>query len=424
MSSSRFPGFYRLDLEARQAIAADMAGVSTLALQSVVESGGLSLAVADKTVENVIGVYSLPLALGLNVHMNGKDYVVPMAVEEPSVVAAASNAARWIREGGGFIAESDPSITIAQVQFDLVTDPQSAAQKLENNKEALLAKAATLMPTIVSRGGGPRGLEYRDLGDGYFVVHLLLDTCDAMGANIANTVAEGLSADLHTLVQGRLGLRILSNLADQRCVRVKSVVPAAMLVCGQTPGATVRDAIVRASIFAEKDPYRAATHNKGTMNGIDPVVIATGNDWRAVEAGAHAFAARTGQYKPLCTWRADADGNLVGTMEVPMALGIVGGTLRLHQGAQLGLAISQITSAQELAMVAVCVGMASNLAALRALATVGIQQGHMALHARSVALAAGAKAELVEVVAKELSNTGNVTIEAAKKIVARLEAAA
>ena len=426
MVTSRLPGFYKLPLDERRRIAADALGVSVHDLDRALASGGLDARTADKTIENVIGTYAMPFALGLNIQMNGREYLAPMVVEEPSVVAAASNAAKMIRAGGGFSAEADAPLMISQIQLDEVADVEAAKAAILAHEEELLARADAAVPNLVARGGGARGLEVRTLSgpgsDGWLVLHVLVDCRDAMGANLVNTIAEQLAPRVAELAHGRVGLRILSNLTDRRAVRVTCRVPARVLAAEGFTGEEVRDGVVRASRFAELDPYRAATHNKGIMNGIDPVVIATGNDWRAVEAGAHAFAARSGQYGPLCTWRRGDDGSLVGQMEVPLALGIVGGTLRVHDGARFGLAVAGVDSAQELAMLAACVGVASNLAALRALATVGIQKGHMALHARSVAIAAGARGELVELVACAIHEEGLVSVERARDVLARLRA--
>lgn len=419
MVTSRLPGFYKLTLEERRRVAAEALGVELAELDQALGAGGLDAARADKTVENVLGTYAMPFALGLNVQMNGRDYLAPMVVEEPSVVAAASNAAKIVRAGGGFEAEADPPVMIAQIQLDGVPDAGVAEAALTAARDELLALADRSVPNLVERGGGARGLEVRDLGAGWLVVHLLVDCRDAMGANLVNTVAEALSDRVAELARGRAGLRILSNLSDRRNARVRCAIPVKDLAFDGYSGEEVRDRIVRASEHAERDPYRAATHNKGIMNGVDPVVIATGNDWRAVEAGAHAFAARNGRYEPLCTWRRGDDGALVGFLEVPLALGTVGGTLRVHEGACFGLKVAAVDSAQELAMLAACVGMASNLAALRALATDGIQRGHMALHARSVAIAAGARGDLVELVAREIHAHGRVTVEFAREALRR-----
>jgi hydroxymethylglutaryl-CoA reductase len=399
---SRIPGFYRLSIDARRQelharTALDGDDLATL------EHGGLDTRAADQVVENVVGVYTLPLGIGLNFRVNGCDYLVPMAVEEPSVIAAASNAARMAREGGGFIAESDDPIMTAQVELVGIADPEAAKARIQREAPELLRQAHLALPRLAERGGGPRSLEVRAGTDpGRVIVHVHIDCRDAMGANMVNTVAESLADRLATLAGGRSGLRILTNLADRRCVRVTARVPARALATPGLDGAAVRDGIVAASRFAEDDPYRAATHNKGIMNGVDAVVIATGNDWRGVEAGAHAFAAASGRYRPLAVWScappaaattsgasaADAGAvDLIGRLEMPMAVGTVGGTLQAHAGARLAQRLLGVSSATTLGMIVGSVGLASNLAALRALATDGIQRGHMALHKRSVALA-------------------------------------
>jgi hydroxymethylglutaryl-CoA reductase len=308
-----------------------------------------------------------------------------MAVEEPSVIAAASNAARMVREGGGFSAEADDSVMTAQIEVMGVEDAQAAKTALEAAAPELLGLAHAALPHLVDRGGGARALEVRTLPQ-RVIVHIHVDCRDAMGANLVNTVAEALADRVARVAGGRSGLRILTNLCDRRCVRVKARVPAPVLAMSGLGGTAVRDAIVAASRFAEDDPYRAATHNKGIMNGVDAVVLATGNDWRGVEAGAHAFAAAAGRYRPLATWAAGGD-DLVGRLEMPMAVGTVGGTLHAHAGARLALRLLGVSDARTLATIIGSVGLASNLAALRALATEGIQRGHMALHRRSRPLA-------------------------------------
>jgi hydroxymethylglutaryl-CoA reductase len=417
--NSRWPGFYKLSVDERRLVAAEALGLDVQELIAAVGEGGLACDKADKIIENVLGTFSLPFAVALNVQVNGADFVAPMVVEEPSVVAAASNAARMVREGGGFQAEADEPIMIGQVQFDDVPDLAAACRRVRRHESELVALGNLAVPGLVRRGGGVRSLEARDLGDGMLVVHLHVDCRDAMGANLVNTVAEAVADRLQVLCGGRTGLRILSNLCDRRKVRVKCRVPARALAAEDFNGREVRDGIVRASRFAERDPYRATTHNKGLMNGLDAVVIATGNDWRAVEAGAHAYAARSGSYSPLCVWRADGD-DLLGALEIPLALGTVGGPSRVHDGARMGLRVADARSASELAMVAASVGMASNLAALRALATEGIQRGHMALHARSVAIAAGAIGADVERVAQAIHGLGDVTLDAARRALSEL----
>jgi hydroxymethylglutaryl-CoA reductase len=397
---SRIPGFYRLTIEARRHELSERTELSIEDLHTL-EHGGLDTRTADQVVENVVGVYTLPLGVGLNFRVNGRDYLVPMAVEEPSVIAAASNAARMVRDGGGFLAEADDPIMTAQVEIVGISDPEAAKARIEREAPELLRHAHAALPRLAERGGGPRELEVRTGTDpGRVIVHVHIDCRNAMGANMVNTVAESLADRLASLAGGRSGLRILTNLADRRCVRVTARVPARALATQDLAGTAVRDGIVAASRFAEDDPYRAATHNKGIMNGVDAVVIATGNDWRGVEAGAHAFAAASGRYRPLAVWSAAApvrtgvDGSddvnrpddLVGRLEMPMAVGTVGGTLQAHAGARLAQRLLGVTSATTLGMIVGCVGLASNLAALRALATDGIQRGHMALHKRSQAV--------------------------------------
>ena len=421
--TSRFPGFYKISVEERRALISEATGADANDIASCLESGGLDATTADKFVENVVGTYALPYGVALNVRVNGHDYVVPMVVEEPSVVAAASNAAKMIREGGGFIAEMDPPLMVAQVQLTDVPDRRDAMARLVGARDELIALTDAAVPGLVERGGGARDIEVRPLGDdAMLVVHLLIDCRDAMGANLVNGAAERVAPRLAELTGGRIGLRILSNLCDRRCVRVHCHVPASALATEEMNGSAVIDGIVNASRFAELDPYRAATHNKGIMNGVDAVTIATGNDWRAVEAGAHAFAARSGHYAPLATWRRHQGDVLVGRVELPMALGTVGGTLRVHPAARLSLRLLGITNAQELAAVAASVGLASNLAALRALATDGIQRGHMALHARSVAVAAGAVDSEVERVATMIVEARDITLEGAHNALAVVRA--
>ena len=415
--TSRFPGFYKITVAERRSLVSESTGVSAEQMARAFDDGGLNPEAADKFVENVLGVYALPLGVALNVRVNGHDHVVPMVVEEPSVVAAASNAAKMVRAGGGFYVDIDEPIMISQVQLIEVEDLESGPQAILARKAELIAQANKCIPGLVQRGGGVRDIEVRRIGtpdDRMLVVHLLVDCRDAMGANLVNTVAEAMSGELARLVRGRAGLRILSNLCDRRCVRVTCRVPVDELATDDMQGPEVADGIVNASRFAELDPYRAATHNKGIMNGVDAVVIATGNDWRAVEAGAHAFAARDGVYKPLAVWRREG-AVLVGKLEMPLALGTVGGTLRVHPAARLALEMLAVSHAGELAALAASVGLASNLAAVRALATDGIQRGHMALHARSVAVAAGALGHDVERVAACIVEARDITVEGAKR---------
>jgi len=420
--TSQLPGFYKVTVSERRRLVAEATGVDALDIGRALERGGLDASTADKFVENVLGTYGLPYGVTLNVRVNDVDRVVPMVVEEPSVVAAASNAAKMVRASGGFRVEVDPPLMIGQVQITHVADAPRAAEAIVAAKAEILALADRAVPGLCARGGGARDVEVRVLGepsDAMIAVHIVVDCRDAMGANLINTVAEAVADRLAQLASGRVGLRILSNLCDKRCVRVRCMVQADALATDDMDGQAVIDGIVNASRFAELDPYRAATHNKGIMNGVDAVVIATGNDWRAVEAGAHAYAARSGRYRPLSVWRREGDA-LAGFLEMPMALGTVGGTLRVHPSARLSLQIACIESASDLAGVAAAVGLGSNLAAVRALATDGIQRGHMALHARSVALAAGAEASEVEQVAAMIVEARDITLESARRALAAI----
>lgn len=368
----------------RRRVLAEALGVDLAELTRTLDSGGLDADVADAMVENAIGALSLPLGVALHLRVNDRDYLAPMATEEPSVIAAASHAAKRVRQAGGFRATVDEPRMIAQIAVHEVADPAGAIVRIREAQAELIAGANAALPGLCARGGGAQEVTARDLGDGLVVTHLVIDCRDAMGANMLNTVAEALGPRVEALAGGVLGLRILSNYSDQRCTRVVARLPVAEFGCSTTDGPTAARGVVRASIFAEKDPYRAATHNKGIMNGIDALAIATGNDSRAIEAGAHAYASRSGRYGPLATWRLTDDGEtLEGRLELPLALGTVGGALRAHAGARACLAMTGVSSASELSMVAAALGLASNLSALRALATDGIQRGHMALHRRA-----------------------------------------
>jgi hydroxymethylglutaryl-CoA reductase len=422
--TSRIPGFFKLSVADRRRVVAEATHLDAHEFDAC-DARGLDVATSDKTVENVLGVYALPFATTLNVQINGQDVVAPMVIEEPSVVAAASNAARIARTGGGFTADADPAIVAAQIQLLDVEDTGSALERIHAAAKEILSLADGAIPGLLARGGGARSLDTRILGtptDRMMVVDVFIDCRDAMGANLVNSVAEAIGDRLAVLARGRVGFRILSNLCDRRKVRVSCRVPFEALATEEMSGADVARGMEDGSRFAELDPYRACTHNKGIMNGVDAVVIATGNDWRAVEAGAHAYAARNGRYEPLATWRRDGDV-LVGKLEMPMALGIVGGTLRVHPTAKLALKMTGAKTAVELAVVAAAVGLASNLAALRALASDGIQRGHMGLHARSVAVAAGANGDNVEKVASRIIELGDITLDAARKVLSELRAA-
>jgi hydroxymethylglutaryl-CoA reductase len=423
--SSRLSGLYRLPLSARRRRVAEARDLPS-EIWDELAGGGLDDDTADGMIENVVGTSALPLGIATNFTIDGVDRLVPMAVEEPSVVAAASNAARMTRAAGGFTTESSPPIMIGQIQVIGVDDVDAAEAALVAARGALLAEARALVPRLVDRGGGPVDVEVRVLArppgpdGGVVVVHLHVDCRDAMGANLVNTLCEGLADRVAALARGEIGLRILSNLTDRRTVRVTCRVPAAVLGDGEA-GEDVAEAIASASRFAEADPYRAATHNKGIMNGIDAVLVAAAQDWRAVEAGAHAFACLDGRYRPLATWRVEGEpGVLLGELALPLAVGTVGGALHVHRGARVALRLAGVTTASELAAVAAAAGLATNLAALRALATEGIQRGHMALHARVVARAAGAAGDAVDRVAAELAASGDVKTDRAREILARL----
>ena len=418
--TSRLPGLYDLAVGERLARVREAAALDDAALQAFTPQGGLTPELGDRMIENVVGVYNLPLGIAVNFLVNGREVLVPMAIEEPSVVAGASFMAKLAREGGGFIAEATESEMIGQIQVLDVPDPISAKETLLSRQGQILAAADQVDPVITGLGGGARGLEVRILegtpAGTMLVVHLIYDTRDAMGANAVNTAVERLAPLIETLTGGRAHLRILSNLADRRLARARCRIPESALAFESFGGAKVRDGIFEAWAFAEADPYRAATHNKGIMNGVDAVVIATGNDWRAVEAGAHAYAARSGRYTSLSRWSVASDGALEGFLEMPLAVGIVGGATRVHPGARASLALLGVRTARELAEIIVSVGLAQNLAALRALATEGIQRGHMGLHARQVAIAAGARGAQIEEVARRMAVEGTVRADRAEEL--------
>jgi hydroxymethylglutaryl-CoA reductase len=398
---------------------------------------GLSLDQADHMIENVIGTYALPMGVAQNFVVNGRAIdAVPMVVEEASIVAACSFAAKLVRETGGFRAGSTAPIMIGQIQLLDVPDIDAAKARIAAEADALIDWLNHDNPSTKSRHAKAVGIEIRELGTAEFkilnskflILHLLYDCGDAMGANLINTACEAIAPPLEQISGGRAGLRILSNLSDRRTAWAECTILSKSLEdkrvtaddsAIQNPKAKIQNLIVEASLFAELDPYRAATHNKGIMNGIDAVVVATGNDWRAIEAGAHAYAARDGRYTALATWRMNEDGDLAGRIELPLAVGIVGGATRVHPGAQVALRLLGVQTARELAEIMACVGLAQNFAAIRALATEGIQQGHMALHARQIAVAAGASGEQVERIAAQLIHEKNVRLERAKQLLAQ-----
>lgn len=424
--TSRLPGFYDLSPQARAQLVSAWAELSD-AERDVLAGAGLSVDQANQMIENVVGLHGLPLGIAPNFLINGRDYLIPMVIEEPSVVAAAAYMAKIVRQAGGFATCSTEPVMIAQMQLLDVPEPWAARFDLLCQKERLLELANQTDPVVVSLHGGARDVEIRvfpdtELGP-MLVIHLLYDTRDAMGANTVNTAAEALTPLVEEITGGRVHLRILSNLADRRLARAKCVIPAQALAFDEYAGEDVVQGIVEAHVFAAYDPYRAATHNKGIMNGIDAVALACGQDWRAIEAGAHAYAARDGDYVPLSSWTQDWEGNLVGTLELPLAVGTVGGATRVHPGARVALKLLRVESARELAEVMAAVGLAQNLGALRALSTEGIQRGHMTLHARQVAMAAGATASQVPALAAQLVREGKVRLDRAQEILAEMEAA-
>ena len=419
---SRFPAFYKLSVSDRVRIIHERGWLSTEDYQALV-SGEHTLKVhkADKMIENVVGVMGLPVGLGLNFLVNGRDYIVPLVVEEPSIVAALSSAAKVVRGAGGFHVETTEPVLIGQVQVVDVPHPAQAKAVLLQRKDELLNLANSLHPQMVARGGGAQDIEVhlyaRAEGSDMLVVHLLVDTRDAMGANLVNTMCEGVASLVESMTGGRVFLRILSNLADRAMVRARCIIPIEDLTTKGHAGEEVRDGVVLANEFACIDPYRAATHNKGIMNGVDAVALATGNDWRAIEAAAHAYAARGGRYTSLTRWYKGEQGELVGELEMPMKVGIVGGSLQSNATVALDLRLLGVKSACELAQVMGAVGLAQNFSALRALVTDGIQQGHMTLHARSVAITAGATAEIFDTVVERLVESGEIKIWKAQEIV-------
>ena len=420
--NSRLPGFYKLSPGDRLRNASHAAGLETADLSPLVPSDTEMLALADRMIENVVGTLSIPVGIAANFTINDRDYLIPMATEEPSVVAAASNMASVARHHGGFRTSSDLPIMVSQIQVVGVADPRGARMRLYEAEAELLALANDQDPLLVKLGGGARSIEVRIVEASeavYVVLHLHVDVRDAMGANAVNTMAEALAPRVAAIAGGRVRLRILTNKADRRLARVRAVFDRDAL-----GGADVVTGIVDAYRFAAADPYRAATHNKGIMNGITAVVLATGNDTRAVEAGAHCHAASSGRYTSLSHYEINADGHLVGTLEVPMAVGLVGGATKTHPAARAAVRLLGVQSAQELAQVIAAVGLSQNVGALRALAAEGIQKGHMSLHARNVAAAAGAKGDEIEAVVERLKTGGHVRLDKAEVILAELRAGA
>jgi len=416
--SSRIEGFYKLPLEKRRAALKEFASLTDEEIKTIANTGGLPAEVADHMIENVVGGYTYPLGIAMNFRINGRDYLVPFALEEPSVVAAASNAAKMARVKGGFTVTNTGPVMIGQIQVVNVPKPDTAKAKLLARKDDLLKKANDQDPMLVSLGGGAKDLVVKKLSTlkgPMIVAELLVNTGDAMGANAVNTMAEALTPMVEEITGGRVLLRIISNLADRRLVKATAVFEKEAI-----GGEDVVDGIVYAYAFADADPYRCATHNKGIMNGVVAVGIACGQDIRALEAGAHSYASRSGHYKPLTTWEKNRDGDLVGTLEMPMAVGLVGGAAKTHPAARANIKILGVKTALELAEVMGAVGLAQNFAALRALASEGIQRGHMKLHSINIAISAGATGDLIDMVAMRMIEEKRIRFDRAKELVEEL----
>jgi len=413
--NSAISGFYKLPIEERVNIIAKIIDLNEEDKKLLRNFGYFSPSQLDTLIENVVGSYQLPMGIACNFKINDKDYLIPMVIEEPSVVAAASNAAKFARKHGGFHSEKIKSVMISQIQITNLKDISTAKEKLLEHKDEIIRMANEQDPFLNELGGGAFDFEIRELttrrGE-MLILHLLVDVLDAMGANVVNTMAEAVSPYLEELCGGKIYLRIVSNLATHRIAKCKAVFDKDLL-----GGAEVVEGIMNAYEFALADPYRATTHNKGIMNGIIALTLATGNDTRAIEAGAHAYASLSGQYSPLTNYQVDSEGNLVGEIELPLALGIIGGMTKIHPMARLALKILNVSSANELSQVAAALGLAQNVGALRALASEGIQKGHMTLHSRNIAKLAGVPEELIEKVAKKLVDDKKVRVDYAKELI-------
>jgi hydroxymethylglutaryl-CoA reductase len=416
--SSSISGFYKLTPKERLAIVKEFAKLSDEECAVLQNTGALPLDAADRMIENVVGAFPLPLGIGVNFLINNRDYLIPMAIEEPSVVAAASYAAKMVRDGGGFHTSSTSPVMIGQIQVVDVADADAAKKRVLEAKAQIIGKANDQDPVLSSVGGGAKDLDAKVIQTSQgtmLIVELHVDCRDAMGANAVNTMAEAVAPLIEQITGGRVYLRIITNLATKRLAKAWCTVPKASL-----GGEDVVDGIVNASAFAAADPYRAATHNKGAMNGIIAVILATGNDHRAIEAGAHAYAALKGTYTSLSVWKKNVDGDLVGEIELPMAVGLIGGAVRTHPTAKVAVKILGVKTANEFAEVLAAVGLAQNLAALRALASEGIQRGHMSLHARNIAVSAGATGKLIDVVAERMVKERKIRVDRAKELLAEL----
>ncbi|EGK9509490.1 hydroxymethylglutaryl-CoA reductase, degradative [Listeria monocytogenes] len=419
-----FDKFYKKTVAERHAILAEYADLNEEEQAFLASTGALSFDKANHMIENTIGIYSLPLGLGMNMLLNDKRYIVPMAMEEPSVVAAQSAGAKLIAQNGGITGSATKRKMIGQIELISVSDIQAAKKNIIANEEQLIAIANQAHPSLQKRGGGAVEIQVRTAqtanDETLFIVHLLVDTQEAMGANMVNTMVETLAPELEMLTNGTANMRILSNLVDEATATAVCRINPESLATKTQSGEWVRDRIIAAYEFADADIYRAATHNKGIMNGIDAVIMAFGNDWRAVEAASHAYAARTGSYKPMSKWSKDADGYLVGELTLPMPVAFVGGSIAIHPIASLSKKIARVESAKELAMLVCAVGLTQNLAALKALVTEGIQRGHMSLQAKSLAMTAGAEADEIEIVATFLQESKQLNVVAAKEFIAKL----
>ncbi len=424
VKSSDVSGFYKKSPEDRWHIIRDFGELTDAEIETIRNTGALKFEQVDRMIENVVGAMPVPLGVAVNFRVNGKDYLVPMAIEEPSVVAAASNAAKMARERGGFIASSTGPVMIGQIQLVGVPDPHGARITVHAHRDEILAIANEKDPMLVKLGGGAKDVEVRviDTKRGPMVVtHLIVDCRDAMGANAVNTMAEAVAPHLEKWTGGRVYLRIISNLAVRRLVRARAVFSKEAIQSSDVSGEDVVEGILEAYAFADADPFRCATHNKGIMNGVDAVVVATGNDWRAIEAGAHAYASwKSGGYRSLTAWEKDANGDLVGTIELPLAVGLVGGATAVHPTAKANVRLLGVKTAQELGEVIASVGLAQNFAALRALATEGIQRGHMSLHARNIAASVGATGDEIDRVAELLVKEKKVRMDRAKEVLDEL----
>ncbi|EHP6531497.1 hydroxymethylglutaryl-CoA reductase, degradative [Listeria monocytogenes] len=419
-----FDKFYKKTVEERRAILAEYANLNEEEQAFLASTGALSFDKANHMIENTIGIYSLPLGLGMNMLLNNKRYVVPMAMEEPSVVAAQSAGAKLIAQNGGIAGSATKRKMIGQIELISVSDIQAAKENIIANEEQLIAIANQAHPSLQKRGGGAVEIQVRTAqtahDEALFIVHLLVDTQEAMGANMVNTMVEALAPELEMLTNGIANMRILSNLVDEATATAVCRINPESLATKNQSGEWVRDRIIAAYEFADADIYRAATHNKGIMNGIDAVIMAFGNDWRAVEAASHAYAARTGSYKPMSKWSKDAEGYLVGELTLPMPVAFVGGSIGIHPIATLSKKIARVESAKELATLVCAVGLTQNLSALKALVTEGIQRGHMSLQAKSLAMTAGAEADEIEKVATFLQESKQLNVVAAKEFITKL----